>query len=507
MKLVARLAGSLALAAGCGRPAPPPSPPQVFVALNGIGSGEVLVSSAKEGCGLDCPDVLGKGAAARLVGHTHKGSKFDGFSGPCTGRMPCVVPLDRTRWVTASFSDAAARYDRRLGESRHVVASPRALALDRGGGLAVVGAGDAWLGRFDREGQTTWDMTGGDTKAIAVAFDPAFDIIVVGRKDKPSGAHVEKRGASGGSVWELDFLGGDPRATDVAVDVTGDVFVVGTFGGTLKLRDKQLQSAGGLDVFVAHLSAAGKVVDVLRLGGAGDDRGARIATDGSSAVHVAYVTGGADSSGAASVGAARVVSFAPFGQQAWELLIEGKARVETLRATAGGELVVGGGFTGGIKVAGRELRSKGASDAFVAKLDRSGAALWVQSFGGKDDDEVTALDVDSNGRIAVFGTFEATMTVGATNLTAKRIRRTWHAGESFDWAARDTWLSVLSPEGEVSSAKAFGGSGTDFARSVAWAEGGDVVLLFDQEELVVGPEGGIGSRLVRRLVRRPAEAP
>ncbi|HVK68534.1 MAG TPA: hypothetical protein VM694_28945, partial [Polyangium sp.] len=368
-------------------------------------------------------------------------------------------------------------------------------------------AGDAWLGRFDREGQKAWDLVGEDVMAKAVVFDAASDIVAVGLKGKGFRARIEKRGASGGPLWALDF-GGESVATDVAVDAAGDIFVVGTFAGVLKAGNQTLKSAGGHDVFVVRISPEGKPIEALRLGGPTDERAPRIATEGSSVVHVAYVTGRLDELRSVDSGAARIVSFAPFGRQAWEAPIEGKAYVDVLRTTSGGELVVGGRFAGGIKLAGKALQSKGGDDAMIAKLDRNGAALWAKSFGGMKNDEVKALDVDPSGRIALFGTFEAEMVVGGTTLTAKRIRRTWQDGNSFDWSTLDAWLSVLSPEGEVRSAKAFGGSGTDFAHAVAWAEGGDVVLLFDQEVFGVGAESwGPTSHLKRRLVRRPAEAP
>ncbi|MDC3952450.1 hypothetical protein [Polyangium jinanense] len=501
MRRVAALGGFLTLAAGCAAPTVPTAP-ALFVVTNGIGSGEMRVSMPKEGCGVDCLGVMGKGAALRIIGHPHPGSRFDGFSGPCTGRMPCVLPFDRQRWVAASFSDAAARYDRPLGDGRFFVSSPRAVALDKGGGGAVVGVRDAWLGRFDREGQKAWDLAGDNRAVTAVVFDAASDIVAVG------GARVEKRGASGGPLWVFDFEWGS-KATDVAVDAAGDIYVVGTFAGVVKVGKQRLESAGGLDVFVARISPEGKPIEALRMGGPTDEREPRIATEGSSAVHVAYVAGGLeDEFKRPDCGAARIVSFAPFGQKAWEAPIEGKARVEVLRTTTGGEVVAAGRFADGIKLAGMALRSNGGNDAMVVKLDRNGGALWAKSFGGTRNDEVSALDVDSSGRIALFGTFEAEMKVSGTTLQAKRIRRTWQHGMSFDGTTLDAWFSVLSPEGEVRSAKAFGGSGNDFALAVTWAEGGDVVLLFDQEELSVSSEGyGPGSSLQRRLVRRPAEAP
>ena len=130
--------------------------------------------------------------------------------------------------------------------------------------------------------------------------------------------------------------------------------------------------------------------------------------------------------------------------------------MDTLRATPEGELVLAGRFSEGIDIGGKKLRSNGGTDALVAKIDRSGAVQWAKSFGGKDDDEAAALDLDRSGRVAAIGNFQNEAEFGATTLTAKTYPRTWHAGKSFGMVGTDAWLAVLSPEGEVASAKAFG---------------------------------------------------
>jgi hypothetical protein len=501
-----RVASACLLLAACSRPpAPPPASGQVFVVTNGLGSGEVKISLAKEGCGIDCPELFGKGAAARLLGRPSPGSRFDGFSGPCTGRVPCVVPLDKPRWVAASFSDAAARYQGKIGDGHPTPGSARALALDLGGGLFVAGSGDAWLGRYDRDGKKLWDLAG-DVKPAAVAFDRATDIVVVGRKNAGADGFVAKRGAAGGPAWEHTLANG-AHPTDVCIDGAGDILVVGTFPSVVKLGKLKIDSAGGMDVFIARFAPDGTPRDLLRLGGAADERAARIATDGAATTFVSYVEGAVDRYGSAENGAARVVTFSPLGRQARETVIGGKSRIDTLRATPEGELVLAGRFSEGIDIGGKKLRSNGGTDALVAKIDRSGAVQWAKSFGGKDDDEAAALDLDRSGRVAAIGNFQNEAEFGATTLTAKTYPRTWHAGKSFGMVGTDAWLAVLSPEGEVASAKAFGGAGTDWARGVAWAEGGDVVLRLDQEELVVGPEGGVASLYVQWILRRPPDAP
>lgn len=496
----------LALAACARAESPRPPAGQVYVVQNGLGAGEVRVGLAKDGCGLDCPELLGRGAAARLIGKPSPGSLFDGFSGPCTGRMPCVVPLDKPHWVAASFSDAAARFLLHVGEGR-VRAAARAFALDAGGGLAVAGAGEVWLGRYDRDGKKSWDMQDvdrGRTKAEAVAFDAAGDILVVGENGE--GALVEKRSSAGAPVWKT-VIRGTARATDVVVDGNGDVLVSGTFSVDLKVGKTRLESAGGVDVFVLRISGEGKLLDAARLGGKDDDRAPHIATDGIASIFVNHTTGNVDSKGEVENGLVHLVRYAALGRVEWEKTIGGRARLSAMAAGKRGEVVLAGRFEGAADVFGKPLQSKGASDVLVAAVDSAGAASWARSFGGKDEDEAAAVAVDEGGRVAWLGTFQHELKVGEKNLVCKQYPQVWDGGSAFVSKGVDAALGVLSPEGEVQNARAFGGSGTDFARAVAWAPGGDVVMLVDQEVLVAGPDGGIASRLERILMRRPADAP
>jgi len=490
---------------GCGN-AKSPKPPaggQVTVVYNGLGTGEVRVGLAKEGCGLDCPEVFGKGAAARLIARPAKGSLFDGFSGPCSGRMPCVVPLDIPRWVAASFRDADSRYLLHVGDGNTRM-SAHGFALDAGGGLAVAGGGKIWLGRYDRDGKKLWEMEGGGMRPLAVAMDELGSQWIVGRNDE--GAAIEKRGAGGGVEWK-GLLKGDAAATDVAVSETGEAIVCGTFRGAVTLGKKKLESVGGQDIFVFLLSPEGKLLNSFQLGGKEDESAPHVAVDKGGALWIAYTQIALDSERDKKTGKSHLVRYSERGELVWDREIGGLSRIDALAPSAKGEVIVAGRFLSTIDAFGKTLQSAGATDAFVVAVDASGPARFARSYGGKDNDEASAVTVDASGNIAVLGTFQHQMKIGEQNLVCKQYPAYWSRGKPVVFAGTDIFLGIFSAEGEPLRARAFGGSGTDFAGAVAFARGGDVVMLVEQEVLIVGKEGGISSILERMVLRRPSDAP
>ena len=62
------------------------------------------------------------------------------------------------------------------------------------------------------------------------------------------------------------------------------------------------------------------------------------------------------------------------------------------------------------------LTGKGGWDAFVGKLDRSGAFHWAVSAGGTGDDEGWAVAADGAGNTYVTGKFEGPAVFGSTTL-------------------------------------------------------------------------------------------
>jgi hypothetical protein len=58
------------------------------------------------------------------------------------------------------------------------------------------------------------------------------------------------------------------------------------------------------------------------------------------------------------------------------------------------------------------LTSDGGSDAFVAKLDPSGNFLWVRQIGGTSSDEGWTVTVDGSGNVYATGYFTGEASLG-----------------------------------------------------------------------------------------------
>ncbi|MCF8242601.1 MAG: T9SS type A sorting domain-containing protein [Melioribacteraceae bacterium] len=102
------------------------------------------------------------------------------------------------------------------------------------------------------------------------------------------------------------------------------------------------------------------------------------------------------------------------------------------------------------------ITSNGQNDAFIAKYSHTGNFIWAISFGNSGYyNNITALDVDSDGNIYVVGYFEGTVDfdpgAGTTNLTA---------------SGRDGFVAKYNSSGSMVFAYNFGGSNSDEANDL-----------------------------------------
>jgi len=206
--------------------------------------------------------------------------------------------------------------------------------------------------------------------------------------------------------------GGTPTSAEigsqVAVDSSGNVYTVGYFDGTTDFDPgssvRSISSAGANDIFVSKLDSAGAFVWVKRFGSTQDDYGYSVDVDGSGNVYVAGAFRG-------------TVDFDPDS-----------------------------GVT--------NLTSSGSDDAFIVKLNSSGALLWAKSFGGSGSDAVMSImfhdrAAPADDFVYLTGDFEGTVDfnpgVGTSNLTSG--------------GGRDSFVSKLDVSGDFGWAKSFSGAG------------------------------------------------
>jgi hypothetical protein len=223
------------------------------------------------------------------------------------------------------------------------------------------------------------------------------------------------------------LLGGSDSDTGygVAVDADGNLYVTGSTGSIDFPTASPYQAADGgdFDVFVAKLNPAGTaLVYSTYLGGSGFDRGTAIAVD---AAGNAYLTGMTASNDFPTTSGAFQTTF--------------------------GDGTCGTAF---------------CSDAFVTKLDPTGATLLYSTYlGGGDADFGQGIAIDAAGNAYVTG---STL---STSFPTKAPLQAASAGNS------DVFLAKLGPDGKgLVYSTYLGGADGDFGQAVAVDSAGNAYL-------------------------------
>lgn len=290
-------------------------------------------------------------------------------------------------------------------------------------------------------------------------------------------------------VWAKQFSGtGGEYGNCIVTDASGNVYTTGAFTGTVDFDPGaatfNLTSAGGLDIFVSKLDAAGNFVWAKQLGGTSDNSGISIAVDASGNV---YTTGefqgtadfdpGAGTFNLTSAGAddifvskldaagnfAWAVRFGSTGGEAGlAIALDASANVYT---TGAFRLTVD--FDPGAGTA--NLTSAGVDDVFISKLDATGNFIYAKRLGGTSNENSYSITVDASGNVYTSGFFIGTADfdpgVATVNLTSVGLR--------------DIFVSKLDAGGNFVYAKQSGGTTSDNGNSVAVDASGNVYLAGD----------------------------
>jgi Beta-propeller repeat len=301
---------------------------------------------------------------------------------------------------------------------------------------------DAFVTELNSTGTTLLysDYLGGNStdRGYAIAVDAAGDAFVAGFSSSAnfpstagayqtgstgSNAFVTKLNPSGTALVYSTFLGGDGYAVGdgIAVDTSGNVYVMGTASTNFPTTAGAYQTtyAGGNDVFVTKLNAAGSaLLYSTYLGGSAQEDGRGIAVDGSGD---AYVTGDTYSDNFPTTAGAFRTSFGGGTDGfAAELNATGSALVYST-FLPGNQYDQGSGIavdnSGDAYVAGYTESSNfpttagalqttfgGSYDAFVTKLNAAGTAAVYSTFlGGSNYDQGEGIAVDGSGNAYVGG--------------------------------------------------------------------------------------------------------
>ncbi len=385
--------------------------------------------------------------------------------------------------VTPPVGGGATRWTRHVASDLDD-AVRRVAATSDGGLVALVetsgdlggeplGDLDVVVVRFDAEGEPLWTRKlATPTREFAggLAVDADGSILVVGTTWGALGA--EPVGESDAFLARLSPAGeivdivqyGTARADSaqaVAIAANGDVVVVGWTEGGLDGA-----SRGGPDGYVRRFTSEGEVVWTRQVGGAGIDFAIGLALDGDDAVLVGTTDGqvGATSAGGMDWYLARIG-----GDGALISVVQRGAatddRAYDVASLPGGGVVV--------------AVAQGA-DGFVTALDAAGEVLWTHPVATEGEDIVQALAVDPGGDVVAVGF--STGDVGTPNV-----------------GFFDAFVVRLDGDGAPRWTRRIGTAADDYAWSVAVLADGDVVVGGRTDGALAGGGGMGGDGFLRRI--------
>ncbi len=308
------------------------------------------------------------------------------------------------------------------------------------------GARDAFVQKLDSNGSVVWAYAFGgaqDDFAHDVATDNTGNAFVAGTFNgtvdfDPSSAVVSKTSAGGTDgyllkinangtfAWVITFGGSSlDEAVAVTVDNNGNPTVMGNFIGTVDFDPGAAQlsktSLGARDNYIVKLDSGGNLIWAQAFGGVFNEFTTTIAVDGQGGIVAAGIFSdqvdfdpGAGTNNITSQGTfdAYFVKLSGAGNFEWVTTFGGVGvdHAYDVASDGKGNWFVGGSFENTVSFgSANTFTSKGMADAYVAKLDGTGAVLWAHSIGvtansGNSNDAASCVVAHPDGG-AIFSGF------------------------------------------------------------------------------------------------------
>ena len=329
-----------------------------------------------------------------------------------------------------------------------------------------------------------------DGAAVFAAGTPQQQTLVPG---SGLGVFLVRHDKKGVLQWVKRAVGsGTTQVMGVVTHAAAAFSITGYFDGTVTFgqgepNETTLTTSGNEDVFVARYTAGGTLVWARRVDGAlGYEEATRISAraDGSIAITGLYTADATFGPGdpnettlplATGPVAGFLACYAPDGTLRWATSFDssGGTSGSGVAACSDGGFALCGSYAGNATFGAGELMqtlmsSVNASlDAFVARFDMDGNLMWARTGGDLGDDAGYGVTVVGGDLVRAVGVFGGSATFGSEGVP---IALPGFGGTT------DDFLVGYDDLGNLEWAKSFGGTGYDFATSIAsYADGTFVV--------------------------------
>jgi hypothetical protein len=375
-------------------------------------------------------------------------------------------------------------------------------------GCGPLATGATWdesvLVKFGPTGNCIWSHAAGAAQShmLNAVTDAASNIYVIGyflgTVDLGCGnmvsagvadAFVVKYNASGVCQWSNRYgNASNQNGNDIAIDSSGNLYVTGYFNGQITFGATTLIAAGGQDVFLAKLNAAGVAQWAKGFGDVSNQVGFGVAVDASSNVLLTGTfQGGINLGGSllssAGLGDVFVAKFSTAGTHLWSARYGDTAdqNGSDVALDAAGNVFLTGFNSGSMTFGSTVITTAGGSDAYLAKLSPAGTPIWAKSLGGAGNQGAIAVAVDAFGSPAIAGPLNGSTDFGGGTLTS--------AGSV------DIFVAKYDPSGAYLWSRRFGDPSNQTVRNMGIDPSGNLLvtgLIFAPTDFGGGPKIGGG---------------
>ncbi len=296
---------------------------------------------------------------------------------------------------------------------------------------------------------------------------------------------IAKYDPTGSIIFSTYFGGsGDDWGTSIQTDSSGDIYIMGTSDSSdLPLVNSyQNYIAGGLDIFVAKISADGQeLLYSTFIGGSNGDWGYGIALDSSDNMIITGSTFSTDFptsnpiqdtiGGGGSGVDAFITKLSTDGQSlvfstylgaighdwGWDIITDSQDNIIFTGGTALGSFTTSGAF---------QEDPAGGYDVHVTKISSSGTMVFSTLIGGSVDDRGRTLSLDNEENILVTGS------TSSNDFPTKTADQKERAG------GQEAFLAKLKADGTALLASTYlGGSGSEEGFGVQQTPSGKVIVI------------------------------
>ena len=317
--------------------------------------------------------------------------------------------------------------------------------------LTAKGNADIFVMKLSSAGVVQWVVSGGGTSAEtlngifagadgevyvtggffgASATFGALPLAAAGSGSSNRDAFLGRVSAAGAWEW-VTAAGGSLADQGRALTAagTGGLWWGGNFQGSAAVGSNQLTSQGATDVFFAQVDAAtGAISSSFRTGGTGEDAIMALLSDRAEGFYAAgsfssSVSFGSMALASSGVGDGYVARWQKNVQWTWAVPLQGgdDDLVTSLALDAEGRLYAGGYFASESLAAGSGTVNNSSIfsyEGFVARFTSTGTVKWLRGIQGDNSEYVRGVACVASGALHAVGYTESALTADLVSLTA-----------------------------------------------------------------------------------------